>query len=90
MTEEEAYRFVLGVLVLNAKGDGDGIEALAATVGEWDNDTRMMVTQAAISVAFAAHIALAEVAGRPLVEYLEGIALDAAAEVEIEDDEEGA
>lgn len=80
MTEPEAYRFVMGVLAQNARGDSQAIEDLASTVAVWDTAEILMVLQAAVSVAFAAHLALAEVAGEPPETFIGDLALDAAAE----------
>lgn len=76
MTEETAHKMVMGLLVLNARGDDEAILEFSNEIKTLD-DMGMMF-QAALSVAFAAHSALAALERRDLLEFLEELALSTA------------
>jgi len=75
VTEQEAAQLVMGALIQNARGDGEALYALAATVEQWDAETIGDVMQAAISIAYAAHVVIAEITGEPLEDLLKDLAL---------------
>ena len=81
MNEAAAYQFVLAVLLANARNDDEGLRLLAESEPKWDVATYGSVLRAAISVAYSAHVILAELTDEPLEYFIRSLALDAAAEV---------
>lgn len=77
MNEDEAYRFVLGILLQHARGDMDAVKALATTV-QWNQDTFAKVMQQAISVAFGAAKKIAELTEEDVEVLLRRMAMEAA------------
>lgn len=84
MTEEEAHKLVMGLLLQNAKGEDENVADLSHGITTFD-DMGMMF-QAALSVAYAAHIALANLEGVGLIPFLEEMAMNTAAVPEESDE----
>lgn len=76
MTEEEAHKLVMGLLLQNARGDGEAILSLAESIAPEDLG---MMFQGALSVAYAAHVALAELEDRDFLEFMQEMAVATAA-----------
>lgn len=83
MTEDEARRFVLGMLLHNARGDNDAIGALAETYPHWGLPEYAAVLRASATEAFIARTELANLLGVSLEEHLEELVLEAAAEEDL-------